>query len=468
MAVIEFVEEPEPRLVMPYYPLGHLGDFEGANLEHYVSAFPQILLGLRRLHGRGVVHRDLKPENLLIEEPFTIIIADFGLSKNGREALLTTFCGSPRYCAPEGFPGVSSSYGPKSDIWCAGVILLQLMYGIPDSPEMPKDGVRAESSVLQKWSKTWGDALLKTLYGRDDNDDKVVQLLSQMIVTDPAERLSSDEVLEKGCDSGVFLKSPDGSVVDVRPVDRVVKAPSEATTEIGPAGEVRTPTLRSFRWTGPGTQGARMVAGNLWAGDHLDSDENAPVVSPSALLDLAPWNPEEDGRPAVSPSVILGLLPGDPVENGGVPAVSPPAILDFDHGSFWDGVDGNDRGSFSLLDLLGLGPEAPAHEAATPASNGKSWSLTIGPSATDPDGGFDTDSGPRQEGGVMTGLYIRRDRFTGSFASVQPGQDAAEEEDEVGESEPRQEASTGNNQRQVVSVVASPDSVDERVLQALA
>lgn len=87
MQLIDFREEPEPLLLMPYYPHGSLESWQ------LVSASCQMLLGLRHLHRPGVVHRDLKPRNLLVadRDPVTILISDFGFLKVATTTdLLTT------------------------------------------------------------------------------------------------------------------------------------------------------------------------------------------------------------------------------------------------------------------------------------------------------------------------------------------------------------------------------------------
>ncbi len=75
--------------------------------------FAQILAAVRYCHSRGVVHRDLKAENLLLDSENNIKLADFGFSNYFvRGSLLSTWCGSPPYAAPELFEG-KQYVGPK-------------------------------------------------------------------------------------------------------------------------------------------------------------------------------------------------------------------------------------------------------------------------------------------------------------------------------------------------------------------
>lgn len=134
MKVIEFREEPEPFLLMPYYPLGSLDDYRGIDSAQYVSASRQMLLALRYLHGHKVAHRDLKPANLILAKlhPFTIIVSDLGFSKTvPTDELLMTFCGTLLYAAPEVYPvdrkAYGTGYGLSADMvgWCcnAGIYI---------------------------------------------------------------------------------------------------------------------------------------------------------------------------------------------------------------------------------------------------------------------------------------------------------------------------------------------------------
>lgn len=97
--------------------------------------FSQILAAIHYCHTHGVVHRDLKAENLLLDSENNIKLADFGFSNFfSKTGLLSTWCGSPPYAAPELFEG-KQYVGPKADIWSLGVVLYVLVSG-----SLPFDG----------------------------------------------------------------------------------------------------------------------------------------------------------------------------------------------------------------------------------------------------------------------------------------------------------------------------------------
>ncbi|XP_065172227.1 serine/threonine-protein kinase par-1 isoform X2 [Atheta coriaria] len=97
--------------------------------------FAQMVSAVGYCHRNGVVHRDLKAENLLLDQNMNIKLADFGFSNQYKEGdLLSTWCGSPPYAAPELFKGLKYD-GPKADIWSLGVVLYVVVCG-----HLPFDG----------------------------------------------------------------------------------------------------------------------------------------------------------------------------------------------------------------------------------------------------------------------------------------------------------------------------------------
>ncbi|KAG0501738.1 hypothetical protein HPP92_001810 [Vanilla planifolia] len=122
----------------------------------------EVVLALEYLHSLNVIHRDLKPDNLLIARDGHIKLTDFGLSKVGlinstddlsgpdvssavildheptaasqraqkrEQRQKQSAVGTPDYLAPEILLGMA--HGSTADWWSVGVILFELLVGIP-------------------------------------------------------------------------------------------------------------------------------------------------------------------------------------------------------------------------------------------------------------------------------------------------------------------------------------------------
>ena len=197
MQVIDFQEEPEPLLLMPYYPDGNLQDLTGIEPWQYVSASRQMLLSLRPLCGNGVVHHDLKPANLFVavRNPLTTVISDFCFSKIATtDDLLKNSCASKLYGAPEVVPVGNrlriQSYDASVDIWSAGIITLQFLFG----PFLHSD---IDHLPLKQWIKAWSNIAVDEVEDVDENNDQAVDLIKHMVVKKPEDEGASLQTYQR-------------------------------------------------------------------------------------------------------------------------------------------------------------------------------------------------------------------------------------------------------------------------------
>ncbi len=182
----EVIETPQDIYVfIEYSSGGELFDYiveRGRLAENEARRFfQQIVSGVEYCHRNMIAHRDLKPENLLLDENSNVKIADFGLSNCMRDGwFLKTSCGSPNYAAPEVISGRLYA-GPEVDIWSCGVILYALLCGT-----LPFD----DESIPYLFKKIKGGIYTLHSYLSDQSKD----LISKMLITDPLNRISIDNI----------------------------------------------------------------------------------------------------------------------------------------------------------------------------------------------------------------------------------------------------------------------------------
>ncbi|KAI2648666.1 Interleukin-1 receptor-associated kinase 4 [Labeo rohita] len=93
--------------------------------------------GLQYLHHNHHIHRDVKSGNILLDEDFCPKISDFGLTRASASHTCSTvmtgrIVGTTAYMAPEALRGEIT---PKSDIFSFGVVLLEILSGLPPVDE---------------------------------------------------------------------------------------------------------------------------------------------------------------------------------------------------------------------------------------------------------------------------------------------------------------------------------------------
>ncbi|KAJ3324965.1 serine/threonine-protein kinase KIN2 [Boothiomyces sp. JEL0866] len=142
----------------------------------------QILSAVDYCHRNNVVHRDLKIENILINNKGYIQLIDFGLANlYSKDKLLSTFCGSLYFAAPE-LLSARKYVGPEVDIWSLGVILYVLTCGkVPfDDSNLPELHSKIKAGIFDLPNHL---------------SSELKHLISRMLVVNPAERATLGEII---------------------------------------------------------------------------------------------------------------------------------------------------------------------------------------------------------------------------------------------------------------------------------
>ena len=130
-------EDNRFHLIMEYVVGQELNDLIGKvtgpiNEIRAIDIFIQILEGIEHIHQKGIIHRDIKPSNIIINSDDNIKLLDFGIAKDSQNDPRLTRVGgnvggTPMYMSPEHVS--SAPIGVKSDIYCLGVTLWQMVTG---------------------------------------------------------------------------------------------------------------------------------------------------------------------------------------------------------------------------------------------------------------------------------------------------------------------------------------------------
>jgi serine/threonine protein kinase len=126
-------EAKQPYIVMEYVPGKRLADVigtAGLGSEDYIlNVARQIVRALQFVHDRGILWRDPKPANIMITPEGRVVLLDFGISHllagADREAGYVVV--TPTHASPEQLRG--EPLDARSDIYCIGVILYQMISG---------------------------------------------------------------------------------------------------------------------------------------------------------------------------------------------------------------------------------------------------------------------------------------------------------------------------------------------------
>uniref|UniRef100_A0A671M1E8 Stress-activated protein kinase JNK n=1 Tax=Sinocyclocheilus anshuiensis TaxID=1608454 RepID=A0A671M1E8_9TELE len=184
----------------------------------------QMLCGIKHLHSAGIIHRDLKPSNIVVKSDCTLKILDFGLARTaGTSFMMTPYVVTRYYRAPEVILGMG--YKENVDMWSVGCIFGEVIRGSvlfpgtdhidqwnkvieqlgTPSPEFMKKLQPTVRNYVENRPKYAGLTFPKLfpdcLFPADSEHNKLKasqarDLLSKMLIIDPAKRISVDEALQ--------------------------------------------------------------------------------------------------------------------------------------------------------------------------------------------------------------------------------------------------------------------------------
>jgi len=180
-------------IVMEFLQRGTLYDLvrDGYRIfesEHIKTLAIDICNGMIYLHGNSILHRDLKTKNILLDEKWSVKVADFGLStylEEYKSAHTLTACGTPAYAAPEILRKEKYSY--PVDVFSFSMILYEMM-----TRRYPFEGIPTYRAVLGVATQGWRPRLSVN----EDKPKEISRLMKACWNEISADRPTFSECLE--------------------------------------------------------------------------------------------------------------------------------------------------------------------------------------------------------------------------------------------------------------------------------
>lgn len=142
-AVADSPSGPQPFFALEYVdgrPITEYARSQALSVRDRLALMIRVCDAVQHAHQKGVIHRDLKPANILVvDSTGAPKILDFGIARvsdpDGEQTTLLTkageLVGTLPYMSPEQVGGDPSDVDTRSDIYALGLILYELLAGMP-------------------------------------------------------------------------------------------------------------------------------------------------------------------------------------------------------------------------------------------------------------------------------------------------------------------------------------------------
>ncbi|KAL9389550.1 hypothetical protein Peur_018155 [Populus x canadensis] len=200
-------------LVYEYIPNGTVADhLHGDQAKSSPLTWPirmsiaiETASALAYLHASDIIHRDVKTNNILLDNNFSVKVADFGLSRlfpKDVTHVSTVPQGTPGYVDPEYHQ--SYQLTDKSDVYSFGVVLIELISSMPAVDiTRHRHEINLSNLAISKIQKCAFDELIDSRLGYNSDEEvkrmttSVAELAFQCLQQDKETRPSMENVLQQ-------------------------------------------------------------------------------------------------------------------------------------------------------------------------------------------------------------------------------------------------------------------------------